>query len=335
MKRLHITALIWGICLICVLSVVVYTYIDNQYVIIVEQEIVIQNLPDVFDGFTILQVSDLHGKYFGKNQVTLTSFINQTSYDMIAITGDMSDGYQEDDHQAFLDLLAGIKNKTYAFYADGNTGPWGLATLDAGLETGALTEDGMLLEANGIHNLNQVYSIQRGKNQIWIGEFWYTDLIRTFNIAYSEHMLSDLTLSTEEQETYQNAQDHARQLLTTLETLTPEECLIGITHAPFSIDSKTAMPEIKPSYDLILAGHYHGGQIRLPFIGALYVPDGASERRGFFPQQDEISGLKDWGGFQQYISRGLGSSSSIPFFNFRFLNTPEINLITLRSERHP
>jgi hypothetical protein len=91
------------------------------------------------------------------------------------------------------------------------------------------------------------------------------------------------------------------------------------------------MPKIDPSYDLVLAGHYHAGQIRLPLIGTIDIPDGASETRGFFPEQDKVSGLRDWGDFQQYVSRGLGSSSSINLLNLGLFDTPETNLITLRA----
>jgi len=70
--------------------------------------------------------------------------------------------------------------------------------------------------------------------------------------------------------------------------------------------------------DLILAGHTHGGQIRLPWVGALWVPG-----QGKFPKYD--AGLFFQDGTYLYINRGLGTSG-IPV---RFMCRPEVAVITL------
>lgn len=80
-------------------------------------------------------------------------------------------------------------------------------------------------------------------------------------------------------------------------------------------------------YDLVLSGHYHGGQYRIPFYGALFVPE--INGNGFLPKQSEVSGLVNRSGYAEYISRGLGSSSSIKALEFRLFNTPELNVIKL------
>jgi predicted MPP superfamily phosphohydrolase len=66
--------------------------------------------------------------------------------------------------------------------------------------------------------------------------------------------------------------------------------------------------------DLAFAGHSHGGQIRLPFIGALWTPEG--------------TGKYDAGWFQEgkakmYVSRGLGNL----ILPIRFNCKPEISFI--------
>ena len=70
--------------------------------------------------------------------------------------------------------------------------------------------------------------------------------------------------------------------------------------------------------DLILSGHAHGGQFRLPLVGGVYAPD-----QGFFPDYDE--GLYDLGDRFLVVSRGLGNS----LFPLRINNRPEIVSITL------
>ena len=314
-------------CAAALASVVVYTVADNNRVVVVNQRVEIEGLPEELEGFTILQVSDLHGKRFGKQQSNLLAWINQTPYDMLAITGDMNDGYHPD-NRPFFELLDGLKNRENIFYTNGNTGPWAFDEF-----SGELTEDGKTLQRKGVRLLNQLYSVQRGESRVWVGEFWLVDYLQLSNIGFSRQRLEEPGLPAEERAYYQTTQQYAHQLIDDLEQIKESDVLIGLTHIPFSIDSVTAMPRIDPPYDLVLAGHYHGGQIRLPLVGALYIPDAVSETRGFLPQQDKVSGLKDWGDFQQYITRGLGSSGIIPWLKFRLFNTPEINRITLHSAK--
>ncbi|MBR1863256.1 MAG: metallophosphoesterase [Ruminococcus sp.] len=72
--------------------------------------------------------------------------------------------------------------------------------------------------------------------------------------------------------------------------------------------------------DLVLTGHAHGGQVRLPFIGGLVAPD-----QGLFPEYTEGQFSQD--GTVMIISRGLGNSV-IPV---RLFDLPEIVTVTLRS----
>lgn len=103
---------------------------------------------------------------------------------------------------------------------------------------------------------------------------------------------------------------------------------IGITHYPWNNSFYDNAREHVGKYDLVIAGHYHGGQIRIPFYGALFIPN--INDAEFFPKQSDVSGYNVYGDYKQYISRGLGASKLWNTnFKFRFFNTPEINLITL------
>lgn len=73
--------------------------------------------------------------------------------------------------------------------------------------------------------------------------------------------------------------------------------------------------------DLVFAGHAHGGQFRLPFVGGLYAPG-----QGPLPEYD--AGLYSDGGTQMLLSRGIGNSL-IPI---RFNNRPELILAVLHTE---
>ena len=96
------------ILFLALVFIITYTYIDNNRINIVQEEVVINNLPSEFEGFKILQISDLHGKSFGKLQKHLSEKINSIDYDIIAITGDMKDVHS-DNIDPFINLLKNIK----------------------------------------------------------------------------------------------------------------------------------------------------------------------------------------------------------------------------------
>lgn len=103
---------------------------------------------------------------------------------------------------------------------------------------------------------------------------------------------------------------------------------IAITHYPWNDSFYNNAREKIGKYDLVIAGHYHGGQIRIPFYGALFIPN--INEVEIFPKQSDVSGYNVYGDYKQYISRGLGAGKlGSTNLKFRLFNTPEINLITL------
>lgn len=82
---------------------------------------------------------------------------------------------------------------------------------------------------------------------------------------------------------------------------------ILLIHEPDEVDNYIEEP-----YDLALAGHTHGGQVRLPFKGALKkAPLGEKYDKGMYDISEEQ---------KFYVSSGIGST----IMPFRFLNIPEI-----------
>lgn len=92
---------------------------------------------------------------------------------------------------------------------------------------------------------------------------------------------------------------------------------ILLSHSPNVVTKYNAIPA-----DLILSGHTHGGQVRLPLIGAVVGPDNS-----FFPKLDKgIFEIKS--GQYLYIDSGLGTTG----YPVRFLNQSQISLIEVKGE---
>jgi hypothetical protein len=93
----------------------------------------------------------------------------------------------------------------------------------------------------------------------------------------------------------------------------PERFGLAVVHSPDPVAELAAL-----GYDLVVAGHTHGGQVRLPIVGALVT--NSSVPRGL------ARGLSRIGGAYVHVSPGLGTSKFAPF---RFLCRPEATLLEL------
>jgi uncharacterized protein len=96
---------------------------------------------------------------------------------------------------------------------------------------------------------------------------------------------------------------------------------IGVTHAPYRrvLDAMTA-----DGHDLIIAGHTHGGQVCVPFYGALVTNCDLDTRRAKGLSQHSAGGHTAW----LHVSAGVGTS---PYAPIRFACPPEATLLTLTS----
>jgi len=100
-----------------------------------------------------------------------------------------------------------------------------------------------------------------------------------------------------------------------MQTYTAQGFTVVLSHRPEIFDEYCTAQA-----DLVLTGHAHGGQIRIPFIGGIYAPG-----QGLLPEYD--AGVFTRGNTVMYISRGIGNS----LFPIRFNNRPELPVITLQT----
>lgn len=320
----------WGLGFFIVSGsiLMVYTLWDNQRIIVREENIGIDDLPEELDGFTILQITDLHEKTFGENQRKLIDKVNSLEYDAIVFTGDMLDDAQSQNYNPTYDLLDGINNLDHALFVSGNTDPNHFEPISARTSDKHDFVKGMA--DRGVRPLESIYPMDVGEASVHFVEF---------EISLKDPYDEIAKLESSSQSAKEPDDEHLINLyeeMKTINDLSNEDILISLYHYPL-VDQRIDIYQKDPSvhfrdYDLHIAGHYHGGQIRLPFLGALMVPEAYYDNYGLLPPQDRVMGYWEYDGLKQYVSAGLGSSRAVGFLNFRFLNPPEINLLTLKKE---
>ena len=311
------------ILLLCSFLLVVYTLWDNNRINVVEQVIEIENLPQSLEGFTILQVTDLHEKVFGPKQSKLINIVNNIEYDVIAFTGDMLINNTSQNYEPYFSLLDGINNKEHALFVPGNADPSPYRVVNSQLATHEFIKG---MEDKGVKFLKSNYAIHIKNYVIRLVDFESTIISEKRIDAYKDGSNSPFVR-------LQMQKYEENKVIDNEET----DLLIAINHYPVP-DQKIDMLNEDSFYnlrdfDLVVAGHYHGGQFRIPFLGAIFVPEPFYKRNGLFPPQNRVKGLWEYKGIKQYVSTGLGSSDTIPFMKFRLFNTPEVNVLVFTKKQ--
>ena len=242
-------------------------------------------LPQSFDGYRIAHVSDLHNAEMGKDNEKLLAMLRDADPDMIAITGDLIDSRNTDIEVALQFIREAVKIAPCC-YVTGNhearVNEYG--ELKAGMEAAGVTV------------------LEDAKTKISMEGETIT-LIGVNDPSYqTDYLFGD-------SETVMN---------TMLEELHTEKdgFTILLSHRPELFDTYA-----DHGMDLVLSGHAHGGQFRLPFIGGLVAPN-----QGFFAEYD--AGIYTEGNTNMFVSRGVGNS----ILPFRINNRPEVILIELQAE---
>ena len=236
-------------------------------------------LPEAFEGFKIAHVSDLHNAVFGRKNEKLLSLIRAAEPDIIAITGDLIDSRHTDIDSA-LAFVEAAAEIAPVYYVTGNH--------ESRLDFDAI--EPRLIAAGARVLRNEAEYIEHGGERIRLAGIDDPSFIRTGGTA-EERAAAEL-----------------EQLGDGGGTFT-----VFLAHRP-------ELVEVYAEYGagLVLSGHAHGGQVRLPLLGGLYAPG-----QGLLPEYD--SGLYSLGETQMVVSRGLGNSVA----PLRVNNRPELVIVTL------
>ena len=249
-------------------------------------------IPSAFNGFRIVQVSDLHNAEFGRGNNELLEVIEDCRPDIIVATGDIIDSGRTDTLTAALFVENAMKTAP-VYYVTGNHEARLLKQGGTGKDEYFKLESIMVnAGANVLHG--ESVSIERGESEIQIIGIDDPEYLRLNKYAGENR----ITLS--------NIDEFIKEDIFT----------VLLSHRPELFEEYA-----KSGVNLVIAGHAHGGQFRLPFVGGLFAPN-----QGFFPRYD--SGLYEKNNTKMVVSRGLGNSA-VPI---RFNNRPEIVVIELNSK---
>ena len=242
-------------------------------------------LPESFDGYRIAHVSDLHNAEMGEDNEKLLAMLREADPDMIAITGDLIDS-RNTNVEIALQFAQEAMKIAPCYYVSGNHEA--RVNEYEELKTGLKSAGVIILE-----DTQTEISIE-GQTITLIG-------------------VNDPSFQTDylfgDSETVMNSK------LTELHT-DGEAFTILLSHRPELFDAYA-----EHDVDLVLSGHAHGGQFRLPFIGGVVAPN-----QGLFPEYD--AGVYTDCNTNMLVSRGVGNS----ILPFRINNRPEVILIELQSK---
>jgi uncharacterized protein len=194
------------------------------------------DIPGAFNGYRILQISDLHNKSFGKNQSKLIAKINKCKPDIIVITGDLVDCHRLNISLA-MDFVKQAVTIAPVYYVAGNHERWSqVYTIikEQLIELGVTVLD------------NESVIVKRGDGQISITGLMDPNFLLSNN--QSTNVINDTLRLLKDKET--------------------SDFNILLSHRPELIDIYE-----NEKYDLVFSGHAHGGQFRLPILGGFYAPN--------------------------------------------------------------
>lgn len=247
---------------------------------IIRHDVLLKRWPERLHGFTVAVLSDFHyDPYFSVHPLrAAVGMVNGLRPDLILLLGDfVSVAIIGNDEKA---ALAAEPCARLLHEMQAPYGVWAvLGNHDWGTDPQHVTR---ALQAEGIRVLaNQSMPIERDGARFWLAG------------------VDDVIAS-------------AADVPKTLHAIPPQEAVVLMVHEPDFADYVARFP-----VDLQLSGHSHGGQVLLPLLPPLYLPELARKY---------VRGLRQVGPLTLYTNVGLGTVA-LPI---RLNCPPEITLMTLR-----
>ncbi|MFZ0746561.1 MAG: metallophosphoesterase [Terracidiphilus sp.] len=259
--------------------------IERHWLEVVHRDISIKGLSHAFEGVKIAQLSDIHMDEFTEPFLLREAInrINCERPDYVFLTGDY--------------VTADVLSKKLIINAAGQCGRL-LSSLECkqryaifgnhDVRAGELEVGNAMSEANLVFLRNTHVPLERNGGRLWLAGI---------------------------DDPVNGMPDQGAAIPESIRHI-PHEPVILMCHAPDYIDRLHAHPTGQ-TISLVLSGHTHGGQVRIPFVGPLFLPSWGRKY---------VEGLFNVGSMQLYVNRGIGSVG-VPF---RLDCRPEITIFTLR-----
>jgi uncharacterized protein len=260
--------------------------VERHWIEISRRDVVLPGLSAAFDGFRVAQLSDIHmdeytEPFFLRDAV---SRVNSMNPDAVFLTGDY--------------VSSGFAPKKFA--------------------RGAAWQCADLLNALACR---QRYAVL-GNHDMLVGEKEVTEALKSNGITVFRNGCAPIERSGGRfwlcgiGDPVVGSPRPDESIPPSIRNIANEPVVL-LCHAPDYADELLALPAGQ-AVSLMLTGHTHGGQVRLPFVGALDLPElGKKYVEGWF----------QLGRLQLHVNRGIGTVG-VPF---RFNCPPEISLLTLRA----
>ncbi len=230
----------------------------------------------------IALLTDLHSQDFGENQAKLFSLLDAEKPDLVLMGGDIFDDVIP--HDNTIITLRELAARYPCYYVSGNHEYW----------SGEIDRLKQIVRDNGI--------------TVLAGD--------TAQFEVNGQIIEISGIDDPDVDFYQRGQRSFADQLAAVNGHVSEHYHILLTHRPELINDY-----LKGHFDLMLAGHAHGGQWRIPYLfNGLFAPN-----QGLFPRY--AGGRYDFADKVFIVSRGLTHTSTrLP----RIFNRPELVIIDLR-----
>ena len=257
----------------------------------------------------VLQISDLHNCAYGDGNSELIRRVEKLAPDIIVYTGDCLDS-QAGDPEAVISLCAALAKVAPSYYIYGNN------EVEMIYES-PLTRD-YLDQKFGFNDSNRMPQALMALEDSFMGK------LEAVGVTVLKNGSATVTVGATQVDVYGvltsnpssfwlYAGESFGQYLYTNE----DNLKITAIHEPWIFEEYT--PESWG--DLMLAGHTHGGLMRVPMVGPLYTPEG-----GLLPQRNGcyVYGRYEVQGRPLIVSSGLENTNL-----FRINNEPELVIVDI------
>lgn len=270
------------IILLSIFGILLYSRYVATSGLITKEYVITTDIADSYDGFKIVHFSDLHyGRIITDQELKIISKeINLINPDIVVFTGDLIDDSIDIDN--FND------EKLISF----------LSSIKAKYGKYAV---------RGNHD----YVVYADKIKNLFVDAGFTYLENSYDILYNES--NDKIFIGGLDTSFYDKDDLDKTLAYQDENISYK---IILTHEP---DISDEIVNKDNTINLILAGHSHNGQVRLPFIGALVTPEKAKK---YYDNYYKIQNT------DLYVSSGIGVSK----VDFRLFNRPSINFYRINKK---